>query len=101
MPANSVLPRITNPRLPNPALKPSARTPIQKPVEKPAPSRLDFLRVARVAKVLDVSSKRVYALIAERKLESIRLGPRQIRISRESLDRYIQRLKMEEADRDY
>jgi len=52
-----------------------------------------LLRVPRVAKLLDVSKKRVYNLIAEGKLEAINLGVRQTRITRESLEAYIERLR--------
>jgi excisionase family DNA binding protein len=58
-------------------------------------------RVARVARVLDVSRKRVYQLIRERRLEVVRVGPRQIRVLRASLDDFLARLRREEADRDY
>ena len=52
------------------------------------PTRV-LMRVARVARILDVSKKRVYHLIMQGKLESVKLGPRQTRVTRESLERYI------------
>jgi excisionase family DNA binding protein len=50
-------------------------------------------RVPSVAKLLDVSRKRIYNLIQEGKLEAINLGIRQTRITRESLEAYVQRLR--------
>ena len=55
-------------------------------------SSSDLMRVDRVARVLDVTKKRVYNLILEGKLEAIKLGPRQTRVLRESLEQYINRL---------
>lgn len=52
-----------------------------------------LLRVPRVAKLLDVSKKRIYNLIQEGKLEAINLGIRQTRITRESLETYVERLR--------
>ncbi|MCX7765725.1 MAG: helix-turn-helix domain-containing protein [Candidatus Sumerlaeia bacterium] len=52
----------------------------------------ELMRVDRVARILDVTKKRVYNLIAEGKLEAVKLGPRQTRITRESLESYINRL---------
>lgn len=52
-----------------------------------------LLRVPRVAKLLDVSKKRVYNLIQEGKLEAINLGVRQTRVTRESLEAYVERLR--------
>lgn len=52
-----------------------------------------LLRVPRVAKLLDVSKKRVYNLIQEGKLEAVNLGVRQTRITRESLEAYVERLR--------
>ncbi len=54
-----------------------------------------LLRVYRIARMLDISKKRVYSLVTEGKLEAVRLGPRQTRITKESLDRYLQRLLLE------
>jgi len=58
-------------------------------------------RVARVARVLDVSKKRVYQLVQERRLEAIRLGPRQMRILKRSVEGFVGGLLVEEAERDY
>ena len=52
-----------------------------------------LIRVPRVAKLLDVSKKRIYNLIAEGKLEAVNLGIRQTRITRESLEAYVERLR--------
>ena len=52
-----------------------------------------LLRVPSVAKLLDVSKKRIYNLIQEGKLEAVNLGIRQTRITRESLQSYIERLR--------
>lgn len=52
-----------------------------------------LIRVPRVAKLLDVSKKRIYNLIQEGKLEAINLGVRQTRITRESLESYVERLR--------
>ena len=65
-----------------------------------SPSMLECWRVPRVAKLLDVSKKRVYQLVQEGRLEAIRLGPRQMRILKGSVERYIGRLMREEAERD-
>jgi excisionase family DNA binding protein len=53
----------------------------------PAP---ELLRVYRVAKMLDVSKKRIYQMVTEGKIDAVRLGPRSMRITRISLDRFIQ-----------
>jgi excisionase family DNA binding protein len=53
----------------------------------------ELLRVVRAAKLLDVTRKRIYNLIDEGKLEAVKLGPRQTRIVRESLEAYIARLR--------
>jgi len=52
-----------------------------------------LFRVPTVAKLLDVSKKRIYNLIQEGKLEAINLGIRQTRVTRESLEAYVQRLR--------
>ncbi|NQU44713.1 helix-turn-helix domain-containing protein [bacterium] len=46
-------------------------------------------RVWRVAKELDVSRKRIYQMVQEGKLDAVRLGPRSMRITRDSLERFI------------
>ena len=55
-----------------------------------------FLNVRTVARCLAISSKRVYQLIHEGELESMRVGTRCIRISSDSLDRYVKKsIRME------
>lgn len=73
-----------------------------KPTAKPkADNPPECWRVARVARVLDVSKKRVYQLVQERRLEAIRLGPRQMRILKRSVEGFVGGLLVEEAERDY
>ena len=50
----------------------------------------EFLRVDTVAKRLNVSKKRVYAMVQEGKLEALRFGPRQMRIPRQSVEDLIE-----------
>ena len=50
----------------------------------------DLMRVYRVAKLLDVSKKRIYQMVQEGKLDAVRLGPRSMRIPRESIDHFIE-----------
>ena len=50
----------------------------------------ELVTVAFVAKRLSVSRKRIYQLIQAGHLESLRTSPRAIRITRESVDRFIQ-----------
>ena len=60
----------------------------------------ELWRVARVAEHLDVSKKRVYALIHEGQLEMMRLSQRGTRVTRRSVDEYIrQRLRSERRRR--
>lgn len=64
------------------------------PARAPRPAQTDnggveFWRVERVARLLDVSRKRVYRLVQEKKLDAIRLTPRNMRILRASLERYL------------
>lgn len=59
---------------------------------------IDYWRVERVAHYLDISRKRVYQLVQEKKLDVIRLGPRQMRITKESLDIYIKLLMEKESE---
>ncbi len=54
--------------------------------------------VARVAKFLDVSKKRVYQLIQQGRLESLKLSPRNTRITRESVERFIAEAKRRQHD---
>ena len=49
----------------------------------------ELWRVYRVAKLLDVSKKRVYQMVHEGKINAVRLGPRSMRITRESIDTFI------------
>ena len=49
-----------------------------------------YLKVGRVAQIMDVSRKRVYQMLAEGKLQALRFGPRQTRITRASLAAYLQ-----------
>ena len=49
----------------------------------------ELWRVYRVAKLLDVSKKRIYQMVQEGKIEAVRLGPRSMRITRESIERFI------------
>ena len=60
---------------------------------------MEYMRVTRVARLLDVSKKRVYQLVQEGKLEVIRLGPRQMRVLKGSLEQYIGGLIREEEER--
>jgi excisionase family DNA binding protein len=60
-------------------------------MEKPLPGA-EYLRVERVARYLDVSKKRIYQLVRERRLDAVKLGPRQTRITRHSLESYLERL---------
>ncbi|MBW1992226.1 MAG: helix-turn-helix domain-containing protein [Deltaproteobacteria bacterium] len=54
-----------------------------------------WLQPWRVAKYLDCSREHVYQLVAQGKLEAIRLGPRAIRISEASLQGFINKMKVE------
>lgn len=49
----------------------------------------ELLTVTVAAKRLCVTKKRIYQLITAGRLESLRPSPRSIRITRESLDRFI------------
>lgn len=51
--------------------------------------RMQLWRVWRVAKELDVSKKRIYQMVNEGKLDAVRLGPRSMRITRDSIDAFI------------
>jgi len=55
-----------------------------------------MLRVPRVATMLDVTKKRVYQMIHERRFEAVRLGPRQTRILKDSLEEYVEGLRRQE-----
>jgi excisionase family DNA binding protein len=49
----------------------------------------ELWRVWRVAKLLDISKKRVYQMVQEGKIEAVRLGPRSMRITKDSVDLFI------------
>jgi excisionase family DNA binding protein len=55
-----------------------------------------MLRVNRVAGLLDVTRKRVYQLVQEGHLEAVRLGPRQMRVLKDSVEAYIEGLRRKE-----
>ena len=59
---------------------------------------IEYWRVERVARYLDISKKRVYQLVQEGRLQAVRLGPRQMRIMRRSLDEYLRDLLADERD---
>ncbi len=99
MPIFHPLPTRTHPRLPQAPRILSKATPPAATL-KPAPD-FEHWRIERVAKLLDVSKKRIYHLIRLRKLEAIRLGPRQLRIPRNSFEKYLARMRKEEEERDY
>lgn len=52
-----------------------------------------YWKVAKAAKFLDVSKKRIYNLIQEGRLEVVRLSPRSIRIKKSSIINYVTHLK--------
>ncbi len=54
--------------------------------------------VARTAKFLDVSKKRVYQLIQAGRLESLKLSPRTTRVTRESVERLVEEAKRRQRD---
>lgn len=49
----------------------------------------ELIRVYRVAKMLDVTKKRVYQMVHEGKIVAVRLGPKSMRIKRDSLEKFI------------
>lgn len=55
-------------------------------------------RVYRVAKLLDVSKKRIYQMVREGKISAVKLGPRSMRITTESIDDFISRSTKENRD---
>ena len=59
----------------------------------------ELFPVARVAAALGCSRKRVYQLIEMGRLESLRLGPRGLRVPRRSLEDYVAR-QMERQKRE-
>jgi excisionase family DNA binding protein len=50
----------------------------------------ELWRVYRVARLLDVTRKRIYQMVQEGKLDAVRLGPRSMRITRDSIDLFLQ-----------
>jgi len=71
---------------------PPSVTPTRRPNRPARDAAAEYWRVDRVARYLDVSKKRVYQLVQERRLEAVRLGPRQMRVARASLDAYLREL---------
>ena len=59
---------------------------------------MEYWRVERVARYLDVSRKRVYQLVQEKKLSAIRLSPRTMRILRQSIEQYLAVLQAQAED---
>ncbi|MBI3736169.1 helix-turn-helix domain-containing protein [Candidatus Sumerlaeota bacterium] len=57
----------------------------------------EFWRVPKVARFLDVSSKRIYQLIEEGRIKCVRLGPRQTRIPKSAVLQYLRELLDEDA----
>lgn len=55
----------------------------------PENSPTEFVRVISVARRLNISPKRVYQLIREKRLAAVKFGPRQTRVLRASLGEYI------------
>ena len=74
---------------------PNAQNPV--PIDF-GPSAM-LVRVYRVAKALDVSKKRIYQMVREGKLSAVRLGPRSMRITRDSIDDFLSRGQNEFHDR--
>jgi excisionase family DNA binding protein len=58
----------------------------------------ELWRVYRVAKLLDVSKKRIYQMVQEGKIDAVRLGPRSMRITRESIDRFVEQGRKKNRD---
>lgn len=57
----------------------------------PKQAEQEFQSVKRVAQQLDISTKRVYQMIAEKKLEAMRVSRRQIRVRAASVRAFIRR----------
>lgn len=57
-----------------------------------------WLRVTRVAKMLDCRPRLVYEMVQDGKLEAIRLGPRGIRISEESVEQFVSTSRIQPED---
>ena len=61
---------------------------------------MELLRVAVVARLLGVSTKRVYQLLEVGRLQSLRFGPRTLRIPKSSVEKLIlDRLNAERSER--
>jgi excisionase family DNA binding protein len=60
---------------------------------------LDLLTVRQAARLLGVSTKRVYQYVEQGRLESLRLGPRQMRIPRPSLEQLVRQAVMIQRQR--
>lgn len=58
-----------------------------------------WLQPWRVAQYLDCTRQHVYNLVTIGQLESIRLGPRAIRISEDSLKRFIVKMKGDDSEK--
>jgi excisionase family DNA binding protein len=59
----------------------------------------DLVTVHTAARRLSVSNKRIYQLIQSGRLDSLRLSPRALRITRESVERFIaEGVKKEKAE---
>jgi excisionase family DNA binding protein len=58
-----------------------------------------LLSVATVARLLGVSRKRVYQMVWEGKLESLRISPRRIRITNGSLKEFLDAAIRRQKDR--
>ena len=59
-------------------------------IYKGAALQSELMRVRRVANMLDVTAKRVYQMVTEGKIEAVKIGPRSMRIVRDSVDRYME-----------
>jgi len=51
----------------------------------------ELYRVHRVARLLDCTRKQVYRLIREGEIKALKMGPRQTRVIRSSLEKYIRK----------
>lgn len=61
-------------------------------------SLAEFVRVFTVSRRLNISRKRVYQLIQEKRLTAVKFGPRQTRVLRSSLDDYIRALMLDDEN---
>lgn len=67
--------------------------PIENRVAGSGGEGLGLLTVREVAQVLRVGVYHVYALLEDGELEKIALGPRRTRVTRRSLEAYIERMR--------